>query len=605
MSGKAQATCVVQAQGARIRFHLPNANDHIQKLIIQSKDFYEKEMLEDIGPRLPENSLVVDAGANIGNHTLFFSAVLGARTIAFEPNPSVLSILEKNIELNKLEGLVEVHPVALGAEAGTGKVVESDAANLGRAQIALGDGATQVARLDEIVGDRHVHLIKVDVEGMEAEVLRGAIDTLKRCKPWLLVEAATVESLESVEEIIRPIGYRKIRVYNDTPTYLFGINHGAAGSSACALIDPQHLSRLPPTQQIVAGMATVAGNEMALRVAVMSLLPQVDRLFLYLNGFSEAPHFVRSNSKISYFLDQDGTQYGDAGKFWGLGQVSDAVYLTCDDDIIYPDDYVSQMVAELAQLAGKGIVAVHGSILLQPNAGYYESNSRAVFHFTNPLMRRRQVHVPGTGTCVFHAAEFRMTLSDFRHPNMADLWVAAYLQREGLPAYVVPRASRWLRGIDVQRPDIYSQSRGRTGTAYDTSRQHEEILASMYPITMLRCESSERARAVHILDAEGADGVAEFIATMGHRERDPIIVVTGHGDIDATRQAALKPELLCEVHFVPRDQPFDTAYRELLLGASERVTAWGLQQGGVLRRIPADEWKTWLESNSSLSAVTL
>lgn len=163
-----------------------------------------------------------------------------------------------------------------------------------------------------------MHLIKIDVEGMEVDVLRGAIGTIERCSPKLLVEAATAQALQDVEAVLRPLGYRKIKVYNETPTYLFEAKFADAyPEKRIQAIDPMHVAALPPTEEIVAGMATVAGNEVALRATVMSLLPQVDRLYVYLNGFTEAPRFIAEHPKIRHFIDTDGSRYGDAGKFWG------------------------------------------------------------------------------------------------------------------------------------------------------------------------------------------------------------------------------------------------------------------------------------------------
>src|SRR5262249_28445963 len=160
----------------------------------------------------------------------------------------------------------------------------------------------------------------------------------------------------------------------------------------------------------------------------------------------------------------------------------DAIYVTCDDDIIYPDDFVARMIGELAQLRGRAVVSVHGSIILQPSRGYYKDRGRAVFHYERSLMRRRRGHVAATGTRAFHSSLVKMKLADFRHRNMADIWLAEYLYRQSIPAYAVPRKDGWLQTIDVPRSSIYAQSAAGTGSSYDSSTKQDEVLSSIYPL---------------------------------------------------------------------------------------------------------------------------
>ncbi|MGG6895858.1 FkbM family methyltransferase [Rhizobium sp. BR 315] len=607
MTLQAMIACEVNSYRNPVRFHLPNPDDHIQRIILQDRAFYERAMLEDVGSSLPEDALVIDVGAYIGNHTLFFSSVLGVRTVAFEPNPAAFAALQANVELNSINGLVELCPFALGAAPGVGEIGNTDPTNLGGALFQPADqGSIQMAKLDDLVGDHRVHLIKIDVGGAEADVLRGAQEIIARSRPKLLVSAGTRAILAEVEAVLRPLGYRKIQFYNDTPTYLFEPIHAEAAAPVRVvdLLDPRHLEMLPPTRQVVAGMATVAGNEIALRATVMSLLPQVDCLYVYLNGFTQAPRFIADHPKIRHFIDTDGSRYGDAGKFWGLEQVEDAVYITCDDDIIYPDDFVARMVGELAQLRGQAVFGVHGAIILQPSRGYYKDRGRAVLHFEHAFMRRRRVHVAATNACAFHSGTVKMKLTDFRHRNMADTWLAQYLHREGIPAYIAPRKERWLLPIEVQRPTIYDQSSAGTGSAYDSSRKQDEVLSSMYPISLLRSDAADASSIIYLVDADRADGLVEFIMAVAARERDPVIFVTCDHETEDMRNTALHPDFLCEVHLVARSGGHTPVYKELLSKYAERVRAWTLRNGSELKLADADEWGTWFEPIEPLVNLT-
>jgi FkbM family methyltransferase len=128
---------------------------------------------------LKSNDVFLDVGANVGTYTVLASGVCGAQTIAFEPDPHTAEDLRRNIEVNALGHLVEVHEVALGSTAGeTAFTVGRDTVN----RVALpGEAFTQTVpmrRLDDVPRAREATVIKLDVEGYEAQVLAGARNLL-------------------------------------------------------------------------------------------------------------------------------------------------------------------------------------------------------------------------------------------------------------------------------------------------------------------------------------------------------------------------------------------------------------------------------------------
>lgn len=136
---------------------------------------------------------VCDVGAHIGTHTLFFSRAVGpaGRVHAFEPQPFVFHFLAGNVALNSLQN-VRCRPVAAGAAAGTAVMPDvSYAGSRNFGAIALEQaGAGErvpVAAIDDLALGP-VHLMKIDVEGMEKDVLDGAARTIAACRPVLYVE---------------------------------------------------------------------------------------------------------------------------------------------------------------------------------------------------------------------------------------------------------------------------------------------------------------------------------------------------------------------------------------------------------------------------------
>lgn len=124
---------------------------------------------------LRPGDLFLDIGANVGTYSVLASGVCGAETYAFEPDPDTICHLKRNIAINNLDGLVEIHNCALGRTAGEiAFTVGRDTEN----KVAIeGDEKTRMVRmerLDDIHCNQSPIMMKVDVEGAELEVLSGA-----------------------------------------------------------------------------------------------------------------------------------------------------------------------------------------------------------------------------------------------------------------------------------------------------------------------------------------------------------------------------------------------------------------------------------------------
>ena len=136
---------------------------------------------------------VVDAGANIGTHTLAFARLVGdrGRVFAFEPQRVVAQVLAANVALNSLTNVHTYH-LGVGAEDATLWLHDIDYSrvnNYGGASLealACADNDVRpkyrvaVVRLDDFYEQPRLDLIKIDVEGMEADVVRGAAGLMPR-----------------------------------------------------------------------------------------------------------------------------------------------------------------------------------------------------------------------------------------------------------------------------------------------------------------------------------------------------------------------------------------------------------------------------------------
>jgi len=194
------------------------ANDLIG-IQINLHGIYEREELEFLFGflrpvhHLMAEGLALDIGANIGNHTLFFSDRFAA-VHTFEPNPPTLALLRFN---TRHAANTTIHGHGLGDLQGHFELVE-DGVNVGGSSLAVQANQGQrtvsvpVERLDDLPLDlRKLCFIKLDVEGFEMQVLRGGERTLRSHQPLIVLEQHRKEfsagSTDSIR-LLKSLGYR-------------------------------------------------------------------------------------------------------------------------------------------------------------------------------------------------------------------------------------------------------------------------------------------------------------------------------------------------------------------------------------------------------------
>lgn len=535
-----------------IRLALPASGDPLLHEIRCNGNFHRHAVLADVGASLPEGALVADVGARFGNDTVFFAKVMGLRTIAFQGAGPDLALLRQNIEINGVQERVELHEAL--------------------------PGSARVGTIDTLACRRSIDLIRIGARCALPDVIAGAVETLQHSHPLILADIADEYSMTVADLLLGAHGYRRVKSYDASRTQLYrfepvtqntGSGSGTA-QSALRQIDPRDRARLPPTKLVVAGMATVPGSEDALQAALDSLLPQVDRVDLCLNGHTDAPDFVRAEPRIRWTLDPDGTRPGDAGKFWGVQDCEDTLYFSCDDDLVYPPDYVRRMARALARLDGPGVVTVQGALLRQPAKRFHSERTQVLFALNRALLRGRRVHVPGTGTTAFHTSVIRPALDDFPQANMADLWLARLLQLRGLPVHAIARPAHWLGQSPLQRPSITEHSTRRCHGPYDTSAAQDALMQGLRPLSIIRPAAPPgRRQTVHLVDVHQNHGLPALLRRLASLERDPVIVlqdVRPGTNAPLLSQSPIHDLPSCEVHVIePGCTPeMHLRYRELL-----------------------------------------
>ena len=157
---------------------------------------YETHLFRSV---VKEGMTVVDIGANVGYYTLLAAELVGinGRVFAFEPDPGNYELLKKNVELNRYSN-VETRKKAMSDRTGS-VTLYVDGANFGnrsfaKRNIVVDGGAfdAQTTTLDEFcadyMGDRQIDVLKIDAQGAEGLILKGAVITLSKSTPKVFME---------------------------------------------------------------------------------------------------------------------------------------------------------------------------------------------------------------------------------------------------------------------------------------------------------------------------------------------------------------------------------------------------------------------------------
>ncbi len=221
------------------------------------------------------------------------------------------------------------------------------------------------------------------------------------------------------------------------------------------------------TSTLVA-IATTAERAALLPKSLGSLRPQCDSLHVYLNGYGEAPECVLDLAD-EHVVAADN---GGADKKFHWAHLHDGIYLSCDDDFVYPPDYVQRMVEAVEQWRGQVFVTAHG-ITYPPHPRNSADQVR------NCTLRRRVpqgtwVNHAGTGVLAWDARRIKVPLA-FPVRNRSDVQLSAWANAHGLAIWVVPHDRGWLQPIPNGTSSVSAESR-REGHATTNAllRAHPE-----------------------------------------------------------------------------------------------------------------------------------
>jgi FkbM family methyltransferase len=184
---------------------LLNPRDLVPLILLRTGE-WQPEVWDSVVAALPKGAVFLDVGAHIGTFTLKGARQVGSAgmVVAFEPNPDTATLLRDNIVANHLEN-VNVQEIACTDKDQqltlyAAPINNTGASSLSKSNAAYGDAPrpfeVRGRPIDDVVRELkldRVDAIKIDVEGAELQVLQGAVETLKRFHPKIVLEIVPVQ----------------------------------------------------------------------------------------------------------------------------------------------------------------------------------------------------------------------------------------------------------------------------------------------------------------------------------------------------------------------------------------------------------------------------
>jgi len=204
------------------------------------------------------------------------------------------------------------------------------------------------------------------------------------------------------------------------------------------------------TERRIANVASYRRTESLVKT-LESIINQCDEVNVALNDFEGGLPPILYDDKVNlYFTDNS---KGDAFKFLRLSE-SDGYFLTIDDDLIYPPNYVEYMIAKCKEYGNSRVMTLHGRNFASfPITSYYKSATER-YACLDTVKKNVLVQFGGTGVMCFHTDLFKVGIDYFMDPNMADVWIGRYCLDNKIEILCLRHESGFIKYIP-QKTTIY------------------------------------------------------------------------------------------------------------------------------------------------------
>lgn len=200
---------------------------------------------------------------------------------------------------------------------------------------------------------------------------------------------------------------------------------------------------------ITANMATFPSRSYIVEDTINSIYNQVDVIRIYLNEYKEIPNFCKRPKIISIL----GDNLEASGKFYWATNKNE-YYFTIDDDIIYSDDYVYNMISAIQRFNDSVIITMHGGILKDKNMinTYYRNPVnkeggafQVAYNFGHFEKNDTFIQILGTGVSLFNTNAFPIDCREFLYTDSNDIEVSILAQKRKTPILMLNHKANYLK----------------------------------------------------------------------------------------------------------------------------------------------------------------
>jgi hypothetical protein len=209
---------------------------------------------------------------------------------------------------------------------------------------------------------------------------------------------------------------------------------------------------------ITCQLATIPQRIEILPKVINSLLLQVDRLNVMLNSFTDDQavrffniHFF--NDKV-YFIRRN-NEMTDGEKYYNIENAAPGYIFTCDDDILYPPDYVQKSIETIEKYGRKYVITYHGRVWNHPCKNYYTDRwhkgmeDEGMYRCIEGFEGDHFVDCGGDGVAAWHTDTLKMRYDYCEHKNMSQLWLALKCNEDGIKQKAIGHPEGWLKDLTI------------------------------------------------------------------------------------------------------------------------------------------------------------
>jgi GR25 family glycosyltransferase involved in LPS biosynthesis len=195
------------------------------------------------------------------------------------------------------------------------------------------------------------------------------------------------------------------------------------------------------TGTLHASLASVPERTDILKEAVLSLIPQIDILHVFLQDFDNIPDFL-DHEKIFVTRSQDFSKLGECGKYYWTGEFS-AFHFMVSDSYVYPQNYIERMKGKILEYQKKAVICCGGYKLTE----HYESLSSSGKFLTASAVSENDIEleIPDDACLAFHSDTISVSWHHFYQPLLSSVWFAILAKQQNVPIICISHPEDWIR----------------------------------------------------------------------------------------------------------------------------------------------------------------